>query len=98
MGLNISGNGISGMVWNKRVLWNGTKRKKPQCIRSDMMAAWVVTFSELGHSVWISRGKVCQMCDMGEDKSVEHVVLECEKYKRDRMEIMQVILTELGHS
>ena len=45
-----------------------------------------------------SRSKVCQMCDMGEDESVEHVVLECEKYERDRMEMMQVILTELGHS
>ena len=40
---------------------------------------------------------MCQMCDMGEDESVEHVVLECEKYERDRMEMMQVILTELGH-
>ena len=46
-----------------------------------------------------SCSKVCQlMCDMGEDESVEHVVLECEKYERDRMEMMQVILTELGHS
>ena len=45
-----------------------------------------------------SRSKVCQMCDMGEDESVEHVVLECEKYERDRMEMMQVILTELRHS
>ena len=45
-----------------------------------------------------SCSKVCQlMCDMGEDESVEHVVLECEKYERDRMEMMQVILTELGH-
>ena len=42
-----------------------------------------------------SRSKVCQlMCDMGEDESVKHVVLECEKYERDRMEMMQVILTE----
>ena len=45
-----------------------------------------------------SRNKVCQlMCDMGEDESVGHV-LECEKYERDKMEMMQVILTELGHS
>ena len=42
-----------------------------------------------------SSSKVRQMCDMGEDKSVEQ--LECEKYERDRMEMMQVILTELGH-
>ena len=45
-----------------------------------------------------SCNKVSQMFDMGEDELVEHVVLECEKYERDRMEIMQVILTELGHS
>ena len=45
-----------------------------------------------------SRSKVCQMCNIGEDELVEHVVLECEKYERDRMEMMQVILTELGHS
>ncbi|MPC67146.1 hypothetical protein E2C01_061312 [Portunus trituberculatus] len=24
--------------------------------------------------------KVCQMCDMGEDETVEHAMLECEKY------------------
>ncbi|MPC88688.1 hypothetical protein E2C01_083607 [Portunus trituberculatus] len=29
-----------------------------------------------------SRSKVCQMCDMGEDETVEHVMLECEKYER----------------
>ncbi|XP_063877492.1 uncharacterized protein LOC135109778 [Scylla paramamosain] len=44
-----------------------------------------------------SRSKVCQMCDMGEDETVEHVVLECVQYARDRNEMMQVILTELGH-
>ena len=42
-----------------------------------------------------SRSKVCQMCDMGEDETVEHVVLKCEKYDRDRMEMMHVILTEM---
>ena len=47
------------------------------------------------HYRWFeSRSKVCQMCDMGEDESMEHVILECEKYERDKMEIMQVILTE----
>ncbi len=45
-----------------------------------------------------SRSKVCQMCDMGEDETVEHVVLECAKYARDRYEMMQVVLTELGHT
>ena len=34
---------------------------------------------------------------MGEDESLEHGVLKCEKYERDKMEMMQVILTELGH-
>ena len=37
------------------------------------------------------------MCDMGEDEMVEHVVLECVKYARDRYEMMQVVLRELGH-
>ncbi|MPC56906.1 hypothetical protein E2C01_050872 [Portunus trituberculatus] len=32
-----------------------------------------------------SCSKVCQMCDMGEDKMVEYVMLECEKYERDRL-------------
>ena len=36
------------------------------------------------------------MCDMGEDETVEHVILECEKYDRDRIEMMRVIFPELG--
>ena len=28
---------------------------------------------------------------------MEHVVLECVKYARDRYEMMQVVLRELGH-
>ena len=36
------------------------------------------------------------MCDMREDVTVELVVLECEKYDRDKMEMMRVILTEMG--
>ncbi|MPC23228.1 hypothetical protein E2C01_016268 [Portunus trituberculatus] len=35
------------------------------------------------------------MCDMGEDETVEHVVLECVKYARDRNEMMQEVLREL---
>ena len=45
-----------------------------------------------------SRSKVCQMCDTEQDETVEHVMLECEKYERDRHEVMQVILTELMHN
>ncbi|MPC18752.1 hypothetical protein E2C01_011648 [Portunus trituberculatus] len=36
-----------------------------------------------------SCSKVCQMCDMGEDETVEHVMLKCEEYERDRHEMMQ---------
>ena len=43
-----------------------------------------------------SHSKLCQMCDMGEDETVEHVILECKKYDHDRMEMMHVILTEMG--
>lgn len=34
------------------------------------------------------------MCDLSEDETLEHVVLECVKY--DKMEMINVILTELG--
>ena len=43
-----------------------------------------------------SHSKVCQMCDMEEDETVEHVVLECVKYDRERMEMMRVVLSEMG--
>ncbi|MPC76486.1 hypothetical protein E2C01_070900 [Portunus trituberculatus] len=33
---------------------------------------------------------------MGEDETVEHVMLECVKYARDRNEMMQVVLRQLG--
>ena len=46
---------------------------------------------------WFESHSKCARCNMGEDASVEHVVLECEKYERDRVEMMQVILTELEH-
>ncbi len=36
------------------------------------------------------------MCDIGEDETVEHMVLECVKYARDRNEMMQVVQRELG--
>ena len=36
---------------------------------------------------------VAKMCDIREDETVEHVVLECEKHDRERMEMMRVILT-----
>ena len=38
------------------------------------------------------------MINLKDDSVEQHVVLECEKYERDRMEMMQVILTELGRS
>ena len=37
------------------------------------------------------------MCDMGEDETVEHVVLECVEYARDRNEVMQGMVRELGN-
>ena len=46
----------------------------------------------------LSLAAKCARCVPWRRMSLEHVVLECEKYKRERMEMMQVILTELGHS
>ena len=61
-------------------------RARAQCMDVN---AWNYRWSE-------SRSKGCQMCDMGEDETIEHVVLECEKYDRDIMKIVHVILTEMG--
>ena len=33
---------------------------------------------------------------MGEDETVEHMVLQCGKYDLETMEMMHVILTEMG--
>ena len=43
-----------------------------------------------------SRSKVCQKCDMGEDETVVHVMLECEKYERDRWQMNRVVQSEMG--
>ncbi|MPC14431.1 hypothetical protein E2C01_007196 [Portunus trituberculatus] len=47
-------------------------------------------------STLLIRSKVWQMCDMG-DETVEHVVLECVKYARDRNKMTQVVLRKLGN-
>ena len=46
-----------------------------------------------------SPAAVCVRCvtrPKGEDETVEHVILECQKYDRDKMEMVRVILTEMG--
>ena len=43
-----------------------------------------------------SRSKLCQMCNLEEDESVEHIMLECPKYARLRIEMMRTVLIELG--
>ena len=35
-------------------------------------------------------------CDTGENETVEHEELDCQKYDRDKMKMMRVILTEMG--
>ena len=36
------------------------------------------------------------MCDTGDNETVEHVKLVCGKYGSDIMDIVHVILTEIG--
>ena len=43
-----------------------------------------------------SRSKVCQKCDRGVDETVVHVMLLCERYRRERTEMMRVVLSEMG--
>ncbi|MPC37376.1 hypothetical protein E2C01_030850 [Portunus trituberculatus] len=80
------------MRWNESILWNGTRKRRRQS------RAQCINVNARNYRWCESRSKVCQMCDMGEDETVKHVVLGCERYERDRREMMQVILTELGHN
>ena len=41
------------------------------------------------------QSKTYQLCDMGENDSVEHVFLECEGYVGERWEMIQTTLREL---
>ena len=45
---------------------------------------------------WSDSGnKVCQMCEKGVDETVAHVILECEKYERERLEMLEVAKKEV---
>ena len=103
VGLNTWKNGMerkSTMVWYKEKEAPMYESWYDGSLGGDLLfraRAQCMDVNERNYRWSESRSKVCQMCNMGEDESVEHVVLECEKYERDRMEMMQVILTELGH-
>ena len=43
-----------------------------------------------------SRSKECQMCARRVDETVVHVMLFCERYQRERTEMMRVVLSEMG--
>lgn len=46
---------------------------------------------------WRNEGsKTCLMCDRGVDETVEHVVLECERYEDARARMLEVVIGELG--
>ena len=78
-----------GVKLNKSRLCYDSERKRSNYVKCMDMNAWNYRWSE-------SHSKVCQMCDIGEDETVELVILECEKYGSDRMKMMRVILTEMG--
>ena len=60
----------------------------PKCLETALNA---------GNYSWLeSRSKVCQTCDMGHDETVAHVILEYKKYDHDIMEIVRMILNEMG--
>ena len=50
-------------------------------------------------SRWKNEGSTtCNMCDRGVDETIEHVMLECEKYEREREEMLSVVKQELGQT
>ena len=40
--------------------------------------------------------KYTQMCHMAGDETIEHMIQECDQYGREKMEMMQVIMTSMG--
>ncbi|MPD02614.1 hypothetical protein E2C01_098208 [Portunus trituberculatus] len=64
--------GRVGTEWDMRKWKSEIDRARAQCMDVNVRN---YRWSEF-------RSKVCQMCDMGEDEIVEHVMLECEKYER----------------
>ena len=45
---------------------------------------------------WSESGnKVYQKCERGVDEMVCHVILECEEYERERLEMLQVVKNEV---
>ena len=46
---------------------------------------------------WENNGeKTCRKCDTGVDETVEHVLLECVKYERDREHMLNVVKEAVG--
>jgi len=46
---------------------------------------------------WMNEGsKLCRMCDVGRDETIEHLVLECPMYANDRREMMSTVTREIG--
>ena len=46
---------------------------------------------------WENDGdKTCKMCDSGRDETIEHVLLECEKYERERRSMIEDVKEEIG--
>lgn len=46
---------------------------------------------------WANEGnKACKMCESGEDETVEHILLKCVRYERERREMLGAIVQEIG--
>ncbi|KAG0725737.1 hypothetical protein GWK47_038027 [Chionoecetes opilio] len=46
---------------------------------------------------WKNDGsKVCEMCVTGVDETVEHLMLECERYEYARTQMLEVVVGEVG--
>ena len=74
-----------GLEWG----WESGIDRLVKCVGLSECRAQCMDVNARNYRWSESRSKVCQMCDMGEDETVEHVVLECDKYDRDRMEMMR---------
>ena len=46
---------------------------------------------------WSNEGsKICRMCERGVDETIEHLLLQCEGYDREREMMLYVVKREMG--
>jgi hypothetical protein len=44
----------------------------------------------------VSRSKICEVCDLNEEETVVHVLVECSRYESERARLLRILEIEVG--